>query len=128
MKCQDQVGNDLTGLGLWQIAINWVPGVVDNTTGGIWFSLETKFDVAYGDYVTVAMTEAGWSKYDMVSFRIDGYEYTADELNYFYNFQMIEERAKDLEIVHHAVLRAQQRLASTTFTPPTTPPRAAWSS
>ena len=103
MKCQDQVGNDLTGLGLWQIAINMVPGVVDNTTGGIWKAFETKFDVAYGDYVTVAMTEAGWSKYDMVSFRIDGYQYTADELNYFYNFQMIEERAKDLTIT--AVLR-----------------------
>lgn len=109
MKCQDQVGNDLTGLGLWQIAINMVPGVVDNATGGTWFSFETKFDVAYGDYVTVAMTEAGWSKYDMVSFRVDGQQYTADTANYFYNFQMIEERAKDLTIT--AILRP--RVANT---------------
>ena len=106
MKCVDQAGHDLTGLGLWQIAIDWVPGIVDNATNINWFSLETKFDVAYGDYVTVAMTEAGWSKYDMVSFRIDNYEYTADELNYFYNFQMIEDRARDLTIT--AVLKPKQ--------------------
>jgi len=106
MKCVDQVGNDLTGLGLWQIAIDWVPGVVDNATGITWFDFVTKFDVAYGDYVTVAMTEAGWSKYDMVSFRVDDKEYTADELNYFYNFQMIEDRAKDMTIT--AVLRPKQ--------------------
>lgn len=106
MKCVDEVGNDLTGLGLWQIAIDWVPGVVDNATGISWFDFVTKFDVAYGDYVTVAMTEAGWSKYDMVSFRVDDKEYTADELNYFYNFQMIEDRAKDMTIT--AVLRPKQ--------------------
>ncbi|MBR1565170.1 MAG: hypothetical protein IJ649_00265 [Oscillospiraceae bacterium] len=106
MKCVDEAGHDLTGLGLWQIAIDWVPGIADNMTGASWSSFETKFDVAYGDYVTVAMTEAGWSKYDMVSFRIDSYEYTADELNYFYNFQMIEDRARDLTIT--AVLRPKQ--------------------
>ena len=103
MKCVDQAGNDLTGLGLWQAAIDWVPGIVDNTTNINWFGFETKFDVAYGDYVTVAMTEAGWSKYDMVSFRIDDQEYTADELNFFYNFQMIDERARDHTII--AVLK-----------------------
>ena len=104
MKCVDESGKDLTGLGLWQIAIDWVPGVADNGTEIIpWVGFETKFDVAYGEYVTVAMTEAGWSKYDMVSFRIDGLEYTADQLNYFYNFQMIDDRAKDLTIT--AVLR-----------------------
>ncbi|MBQ3701997.1 MAG: hypothetical protein II885_04490 [Oscillospiraceae bacterium] len=104
MKCMDESGNDLTGQGLWQIAIDWVPGVADNATELIpWVGFETKFDVAYGEYVTVAMTEAGWSKYDMVSFRIDGLEYTADQLNYFYNFQMIDDRAKDLTIT--AVLR-----------------------
>ena len=103
MKCVDETGNDLTGLGLWQIAIDWVPGVLDNATNITWTGLETQFEVAYGDYVTVAMTEAGWSKYDMVSFRIDDLQYTADELNYFYNFQMIEDRAKDLTIT--AVLR-----------------------
>ena len=107
MKCVDEAGKDLTGLGLWQIAIDWVPGVVDNLTSlwndSHWLDFNTKFDVAYGEYVTVAMTEAGWSKYDMVSFRIDGLEYTADQLNYFYNFQMIDDRAKDLTIT--AVLR-----------------------
>ena len=103
MKCVDEAGNDLTGLGLWQIAIDWVPGVLDNNTNITWHGFETKFDVAYGDYVTVAMTEAGWSKYDMVSFRIDDLEYTADQLNYFYNFQMIDDRAKNLTIT--AVLR-----------------------
>ena len=108
MKCVDESGKDLTGLGLWQIAIDWVPGVVDNLTSlwsddGPWLDFNTKFDVAYGEYVTVAMTEAGWSKYDMVSFRIDDLEYTADQLNYFYNFQMIDDRAKDLTIT--AVLR-----------------------
>ena len=107
MKCVDESGKDLTGLGLWQIAIDWVPGVVDNLTSlwndSHWLDFNTKFDVAYGEYVTVAMTEAGWSKYDMVSFRIDGLEYTADQLNYFYNFQMIDDRAKDLTIT--AVLR-----------------------
>ena len=103
MHCVDEAGNDLTGLGLWQIAIDWVPGVLDNTTNITWHGFETRFDVAYGDYVTVAMTEAGWSKYDMVSFRINDLEYTADQLNYFYNFQMIDDRAKDLTIT--AVLR-----------------------
>ena len=103
MKCVDETGRDLTGQGLWQIAIDWIPGVVDNGTNVSWFDFVTKFDVAYGDYVTVAMTEAGWSKYDMVSFRIDGLEYTADQLNYFYNFQMIDDRAKNLTIT--AVLR-----------------------
>ena len=104
MKCVDESGKDLTGLGLWQIAIDWVPGVADNGTEIIpWVGFNTKFDVAYGEYVTVAMTEAGWSKYDMVSFRIDDLEYTADQLNYFYNFQMIDDRAKDLTIT--AVLR-----------------------
>ena len=107
MKCVDEAGKDLTGLGLWQIAIDWVPGVVDNLTSlwndSHWLDFNTKFDVAYGEYVTVAMTEAGWSKYDMVSFRIDDLEYTADQLNYFYNFQMIDDRAKDLTIT--AVLR-----------------------
>ena len=103
MKCVDEVGNDLTGLGLWQIAIDWVPGVLDNATNVNWYDFETKFDVSYGDYVTVAMTEAGWSKYDMVSFRIDDQQYTADQLNYFYNFQMIDDRACDHVIT--AVLR-----------------------
>ena len=97
MKCFDEVGNPITGQGIWQIAINWVIGAVDLDPAG------TKVEVAYEDYVTVAMTEAGWSEYDMVSFRIDGHEYVADVLNYFYNFQMIDERAKDLEII--AVLR-----------------------
>ena len=103
MRCFDEAGNNLTGKGLWQIAINWEPGVVDNWTTMIDGEKVTQFDVAYEDYVTVAMTEAGWSKYDMVSFRIDGKEYTADQLNYFYNFQMIDERAKHLDIV--AILR-----------------------
>lgn len=91
MRCVDQKGNDLTGLGLWQIAINGVPGIMDN---GV-----TQVDVAYGDTITVAMTEAGWSNYDMTSFRIDGNEYIANVLNYFYNFQMEGRWAKDLEIV-----------------------------
>ncbi len=99
MRCVDETGKSLTGLGLWQVAVNMQPGVVDNDPT----KTETKFTVAYEDYVTVAMTEAGWSKYDMVSFRVDGQQYTADSLNFFYNFQMIEDRAKDLEIV--AVLR-----------------------
>jgi len=105
MKCVDEAGNDLTGLGLWQAAIDWVPGIMDNNTNINWFTFknETKFDVAYGDYVTVAMTEAGWSKYDMVSFRIDDQEYTADVLNYFYNFQMIDDRASNHTIT--AVMR-----------------------
>ena len=99
MRCYDEVGNSLTGKGLWQVAINLEPGVVDNDPS----LTQTQFTVAYEDYVTVAMTEAGWSNYDMVSFRVDGQEYVAEVLNYFYNFQMIEERAKDLDIV--AVLR-----------------------
>ena len=91
MKCVDQKGNDLTGKGLWQIAINGVPGIMDN---GV-----TKVEVAYGDNITVAMTEAGWSNYNMKSFRIDGNEYIAYVDNYFYNFQMLDRWAKDLEIV-----------------------------
>lgn len=108
MKCVDESGRDLTGYGLWQAAIDWVPGIGDNATAidpstGKWSTFATTFEASYGDYVTVAMTEAGWSKYDMVSFRIDDREYTADELNYFYNFQMIDNRAKNLTIT--AVLR-----------------------
>lgn len=108
MKCVDEAGRDLTGYGLWQAAIDWVPGIGDNATAidpstGTWTEFVTTFEASYGDYVTVAMTEAGWSKYDMVSFRIDDREYTADELNYFYNFQMIDNRAKNLTIT--AVLR-----------------------
>ncbi len=99
MRCVDEAGNILTGKGLWQVAINMQPGVVDNDPN----KTETKFTVAYEDYVTVAMTEAGWSEYDMVSFRINDKEYIADVLNYFYNFQMIDERAQNLNIV--AVLR-----------------------
>ena len=91
MKCIDQKGNDLTGKGLWQIAINGVPGIMDN---GV-----TTVEVAYGDNITVAMTEAGWSNYNMKSFRIDGNEYIAYVDNYFYNFQMLDRWAKDLEIV-----------------------------
>ena len=99
MKCVDETGANLTGRGLWQVAINMQPGVVDNDPS----LTQTRFTVAYEDYVTVAMTEAGWSNYDMVSFRINDKEYVADVLNYFYNFQMIDERAQDLDIV--AVLR-----------------------
>lgn len=97
MRCLDEVGNPITGTGIWQIAINMVVGAVDLNPAG------TQVEVAYGDYITVAMTESGWSKYDMVSFRINDYEYTADQLNYFYNFQMIEDRADNLTIT--AVLR-----------------------
>ncbi len=39
MKCVDETGRDLTGLGLWQIAIDWVPGVLDNLTNINWFDL-----------------------------------------------------------------------------------------
>ena len=91
MRCVDEKGNDLTGRGLWQIAINGVPGIMDN---GV-----TQVDVAYGDTITVAMTEAGWSNYDMTSFRIDGNEYIAYVANYFYNFQMEDRWAKDLTVV-----------------------------
>ena len=97
MKCVDEVGNVFTGESLWQIAVNGVISAVDNIPGG------TKVEVAYEDFIKVAMTEAGWSNYDMVSFRIDGMEYTADVLNYFYEFSMIDQWAKDLEIV--AVMR-----------------------
>ena len=94
LKCIDQKGNDLSGKGLWQIAINGVPGIMDNSMFGM-----TQVDVAYGDNITVAMTEAGWSNYNMKSFRIDGNEYIAYVDNYFYNFQMLDRWAKDLEIV-----------------------------
>ena len=97
MRCVDEVGNVFTGESLWQIAVNGVISAVDNIPAG------TKVEVAYDDYIQVAMTEAGWSRYDMVSFRIDNMEYTADVVNYFYEFSMTEERAKDLEIV--AVMR-----------------------
>ena len=94
MKCVDQMGNDLSGKGLWQIAVNGVPGIMDNSMFGM-----TKVEVAYGDNITVAMTEAGWSNYNMKSFRIDGNEYLAYVDNYFYNFQMLDRWAKDIEIV-----------------------------
>ena len=94
LKCIDQKGNDLSGKGLWQIAVNGVPGIMDNSMFGM-----TQVDVAYGDNITVAMTEAGWSNYNMKSFRIDGNEYIAYVDNYFYNFQMLDRWAKDLEIV-----------------------------
>lgn len=97
MKCVDEVGNNFTGASLWQIAVNGVISAVDNIPAG------TKVEVAYSDFIKVAMTESGWSNYDMVSFRIDGMEYTADVLNYFYEFSMLDEWAKDLEIV--AVMR-----------------------
>ena len=97
MKCVDEVGHNFTGESLWQIAVNGVISAVDNIPAG------TKVEVAYEDYIQVAMTEAGWSNYDMVSFRIDGMEYTADVLNYFYEFSMVDQWAKDLEIV--AVMR-----------------------
>ncbi len=97
MRCVDEVGHDLTGQNLWQIAVNGVIGVADNTSGA------TRVEVAYEDGIIVGLTEAGWSQYDMVSFRIDGHEYIADVVNYFYNFAMVDERAKDLEII--AVLR-----------------------
>ena len=100
MRCVDETNKPITETGIWQIAINWVVGAMDIRPEG------TKVEVNYEDYVTVAMTEAGWSKYDMVSFRIDDLEYTADELNFFYNFQMIEDRAKDHTIV--AVLRPKK--------------------
>ena len=97
MRCVDEVGNNFTGESLWQIAVNGVISAVDNIPAG------TKVEVAYNDYIQVAMTEAGWSKYDMISFRIDNLEYTADVANYFYEFTMVDQRAKDLEIV--AVMR-----------------------
>ena len=97
MRCVDEVGNVFTGESLWQIAVNGVISAVDNIPGG------TKVEVAYNDYIQVAMTEAGWSNYDMKSFRIDGNEYTADVLNYFYEFSMVDQWAKDIEIV--AVMR-----------------------
>ena len=97
MRCVDEVGNVFTGESLWQIAVNGVISAVDNIPAG------TKVEVAYEDFIKVAMTEAGWSNYDMVSFRIDGMEYTADVLNYFYEFSMVDQWAKDLEIV--AVMR-----------------------
>ena len=91
MRCVDEKGNDLTGRGLWQIAVNGVPGIMDNGT--------TTVEVAYGDVITVAMTEAGWSNYNMISFRIDGNEYIAYVENYFYTFTMEDRWAKDLTIV-----------------------------
>ncbi len=103
MRCVDETMSPineafLSGSGLWQIAINGVVGAADNNPGGM-----TQIDVEYGDAVIVGMTESGISKYDMVGFRIDGREYIADVKNYFYNFSMVDERAKDLEIV--AILR-----------------------
>ena len=97
MRCMDEAGNLLGGEGLWQIAINGDVGAVDNDPNG------TVIDVNYEDAIIVAMTESGISKYDMVGFRIDGREYIADVKNYFYNFRMIDERAKNLDIV--AILR-----------------------
>ncbi len=98
MRCVDEAGNNLNGQGLWQIAINGDIGAVDNSPAAA-----TTVNVNYGDAVVVAMTESGVSQYDMMGFRIDGHEYIADVRNYFYNFQMIDERAKNLEIV--AILR-----------------------
>lgn len=94
MRTVDENGTNLNGQGFWQIAINGVVGAADNDP-----NRPTTVNVAYGDTVVVAMTEAGYTKYDLVSFKINGYEYVADVLNYFYNFTMTDRRAQNLEIV-----------------------------
>lgn len=98
MNCVDEAGNNLNGQGLWQIAINGAVGAVDNNAAP-----NTLVNVNYGDAIIVGMTESGISQYEMIGFRIDGHEYIADVKNYFYNFQMVDNRAKNLDIV--AILR-----------------------
>ncbi len=93
MRTRDENGTNLNGQGFWQIAVNGVVGVVDNDPTG------TTVNVNYGDTIVVAMTEAGYSKYDLTSFTINGYEYVADVLNYFYNFVVEGQRAQNLDIV-----------------------------
>ena len=94
MTTIDEFRNPLNGRGIWQIAINGVVGAVDNDPMG-----PTTVNVEYGDTVVVAMTESGWSNYDMVSFRINDKEYIADVHNYFYSFEMVGDRAQNLNIV-----------------------------
>ncbi len=95
LKTTNENGKDLTGKGLWAITVNSSEPIVDN---GV-----TKVDVNFGDYVVVQLTEAGKDNYDIVSFKVDGAEYTAPELNFTYNFSMIDARAKSMTI--EAILR-----------------------
>ena len=95
LKTSNMNGKDLTGKGLWSISVNGGDPIVDN---GV-----TKVDVNFGDGVVMSLTEAGKDNYDVVSFKVDGAEYTSPELNYNYNFRMIEDRAKNMTV--EAILR-----------------------
>ena len=102
LKTSNQNGKDLTGKGLWAISINGGDPIVDN---GI-----TEVDVHFGDGVVMSLTEAGRDNYDVVSFKVDGVEYTSWQLNYNYNFRMTEDRAKSMTI--EAIVREKNPVSS----------------
>ena len=85
MQTKDEKGNDLTGKGLWQISVNMDADIVDN---GV-----TDVEASYYDGVVVSMTKAGLENYDMMSFKINGYEYVSEVINESYNFRICDLRA-----------------------------------
>lgn len=85
MKTVDEKGNDLTGKGIWTISVNGGDGIAENSA--------TDVDLSYNDGVVVAMTDAGKADYDMISFKINGWEYISYVKNESYNFRVSELRA-----------------------------------
>ena len=99
---------DLTGSGLWQIKISDKETIVDN----LFSTLNAQLD----DIVIASMTDMGKNKYDMVSFNINGWDYTSSVKNYAYNFKIADLRAILPEIVIEAKLKAKNTAEKTIWT------------
>ena len=90
---------DITGKGFWQIKVGDEKDIADN--------MVSFHNAHLNDIVIASMTEAGKSKYDMVSFNINGWDYTANVKNYAYNFKIADLRALYPTITIEAKLKAK---------------------
>ena len=90
---------DVSHTGLYQIKVGEEEAIADN--------LISYHKAQLNDIVIASMTDAGKSKYDMVSFSINGYDYTAGVNNYAYNFKIADLRAMSTSILIEAKLKAR---------------------
>lgn len=91
LQCFDEKKNDLSDQSIWQISVNGETPIVANGT--------TPIPVSLDDGIVISMTDAGRSKYELVSVTIDGQVYNSWDSNYNFNFRMSDERAKDMTVV-----------------------------